>query len=77
MTIISIAALVNVLRGDLARHDDNLADQDDPDPHTGRDLTGAGLTATWDPALTPAMQQHGLSIAEEAVAASLLPDLRL
>lgn len=46
-------------------------------PHTERDLTGAGVTATWDPALTGAMRKHGLSIAEEAVAASLLTDLRL
>ncbi|MEO8937777.1 MAG: TIGR02679 family protein [Burkholderiaceae bacterium] len=45
-------------------------------PHTQRDLAGADVSASWDAALAPAMQRHGLAIAEEAVAASLLGDLR-
>jgi len=44
-------------------------------PHTRRDLDGAGATASWDDALAPAMQRHGVAIAEEAVAALLLEDL--
>ena len=33
------------------------------------------VIALWDEALTALMQQHRLSIAEEALAAALLPDL--
>ncbi len=44
--------------------------------HTRRDLAAASIVASWDGALAPAMQRHGLAIAEEAVAASLLGDLR-
>ena len=44
--------------------------------HTRRDLADAGVIASWDAALAPAMLRHGQSIAEEAVAASLLGDLR-
>lgn len=43
--------------------------------HTRRDLPDACITASWDAALAPAMQRHGLAIAEEAVATSLLQDL--
>lgn len=42
----------------------------------GRSLQGKTIEAAWDTALAPAMRQHRLSVAEEAVAASLLPDLR-
>jgi uncharacterized protein (TIGR02679 family) len=42
---------------------------------SGQALTGSTAAAAWDAALTPAMQRHGLAIAEEAVAAALLPDL--
>ncbi|WFU62339.1 TIGR02679 family protein [Bradyrhizobium brasilense] len=42
----------------------------------GQKLTGKALCASWDEGLTTAMQLHGLSIAEESVAASLLNDLR-
>ena len=45
-------------------------------PHTQRDLAGEPVAASWDAALAPAMQQHGLAIAEEALAASLLVDLQ-
>jgi uncharacterized protein (TIGR02679 family) len=45
-------------------------------PHARRDLPDACIIASWDAALTPAMQRHGLAIAEEAVAAPLLGDLR-
>ncbi|MEJ8823265.1 TIGR02679 family protein [Variovorax humicola] len=44
--------------------------------HTRRDLADGCIAASWDAALAPAMQRHGLAIAEEAVAASLLGDLR-
>ncbi len=44
--------------------------------HTRRDLADAHVIASWDAALAPAMQRHGLAIAEEAVAAPLLGDLR-
>ncbi|CAN7431091.1 TIGR02679 family protein [Variovorax sp. LjRoot84] len=44
--------------------------------HTRRDLADAYIIASWDAALAPAMQRHGLAIAEEAVAAPLLGDLR-
>jgi uncharacterized protein (TIGR02679 family) len=42
----------------------------------GQKLTGKALRASWDEGLTTVMQLHGLSIAEEALAASLLKDLR-
>ena len=45
-------------------------------PHTTRDLPDSAVIACWDAALAPAMRQHGLAIAEEALAASLLPDLQ-
>lgn len=45
-------------------------------PHTRRDLTDTGPDATWDAMLAPAMRRHGLAIAEEAVAGTLLDDLR-
>lgn len=45
-------------------------------PHTRRDLADACVVASWDAALAAVMQRHGLAIAEEAVAASLLGDLR-
>lgn len=45
-------------------------------PHTRRTLDGTRITAHWDASLAPAMQQHGLAIAEEALAASLFEDLR-
>ncbi|MDE2094192.1 MAG: DUF2399 domain-containing protein [Burkholderiales bacterium] len=45
-------------------------------PHTQRDLAGDPVAASWDAALAPAMQRHGLAIAEEALAASLLADLQ-
>lgn len=45
-------------------------------PHAQRDLQDASIAASWDDALAPAMRRHGLCIAEEAVAASLLEDLR-
>ncbi|HMO47472.1 MAG TPA: TIGR02679 family protein [Rubrivivax sp.] len=38
-------------------------------------LSGPEAEAAWDAALTPAMRRHGLAIAEEAVAESLLGDL--
>ena len=44
--------------------------------HARRDLADARVAASWDGALAPAMRRHGLAIAEEAVAASLLRDLR-
>jgi uncharacterized protein (TIGR02679 family) len=42
---------------------------------SGQALMGPMVAAAWDAALAPAMQRHGLAIAEEAVAAALLPDL--
>jgi uncharacterized protein (TIGR02679 family) len=45
-------------------------------PHTRRDLPASPVEATWDEALALAMHQHGLAIAEEAVAAPLIEDLR-
>ncbi|MBQ8102406.1 MAG: TIGR02679 family protein [Afipia sp.] len=39
-------------------------------------LTGKAVGASWDDGLMTAMQQHRLSVAEEALAASLLKDLR-
>lgn len=44
-------------------------------PHTRHDLSGACVAASWDVALMPTMQRHGIAIAEEAVATSLLEDL--
>jgi len=41
----------------------------------GQALTGKVARALWDEELTAAMQRHLLSIAEEALAASLLEDL--
>lgn len=46
-------------------------------PHVRRDLDETDAVAVWDPLLTPAMRDHGLSIAEEAVADGLIEDLRL
>ncbi len=42
---------------------------------SGQAFAGPTVAAAWDAALAPAMQRHGLAIAEEAVAAVLLPDL--
>ena len=39
-------------------------------------LSGTPAPSPWDPALAPAMQQRGLAIPEEAVAATLLLDLQ-
>jgi uncharacterized protein (TIGR02679 family) len=41
----------------------------------GQTLTGKAVRAIWDDRLMAAMQRHRLSIAEEALAASLLKDL--
>jgi uncharacterized protein (TIGR02679 family) len=41
----------------------------------GQPLTGKPVRALWDEGLTTAMQQHRVSIAEEALAVSLLQDL--
>lgn len=41
----------------------------------GQSLKGEPIEASWDIDLAAAMQQHRVSIAEEAVSASLLPDL--
>jgi hypothetical protein len=38
-------------------------------------LRGTPVPASWDPALTTAMQQRGLAIPEEAVASALFADL--
>ncbi|MEP7099026.1 MAG: TIGR02679 family protein [Burkholderiales bacterium] len=46
-------------------------------PHTQRDPMDPRVSASWDDALAPLMQRHGLAIAEEAVAATLLQDLRV
>ena len=45
-------------------------------PHAERNLTDTVVIASWDPALTTSMQTRGFAIAEEALAASLLADLR-
>jgi uncharacterized protein (TIGR02679 family) len=42
----------------------------------GQPLTGKAAHALWDERLMTAMQKHQVSIAEEAIAASLLEDLR-
>ncbi|MER8481359.1 TIGR02679 family protein [Mesorhizobium sp. M1322] len=44
-------------------------------PGLAHPLGGKVAEASWDAALAPAMRQHGVAIAEEAMAASLLPDL--
>jgi uncharacterized protein (TIGR02679 family) len=41
----------------------------------GLALTGPPAPAAWDPALAPAMQERGLAVPEEALAAALLEDL--
>lgn len=41
----------------------------------GHGLTGNAIDASWDTGLSTAMQRHGVSIAEEALAACLLHDL--
>ncbi len=45
-------------------------------PQLRHTLTGAPVAACWDAALAAAMVRHGHAIAEEAVAAALLADLR-
>jgi uncharacterized protein (TIGR02679 family) len=42
----------------------------------GQTLTGTAVRASWDEELMAAMQRHRLSIAEEALAGSLLEDLK-
>lgn len=44
-------------------------------PPARHDLSGICVAASWDPALMLTMQRHGIAIAEESVAASLLSDL--
>ncbi|RWN02643.1 MAG: TIGR02679 family protein [Mesorhizobium sp.] len=44
-------------------------------PGLAHPLGGNMAEASWDGALAPAMREHGVAIAEEALAASLLPDL--
>jgi uncharacterized protein (TIGR02679 family) len=44
-------------------------------PAVGQALTGKSVDALWDAALTALMRRHKISIAEEALAASLLQDL--
>lgn len=47
-----------------------------PAPHAGHDdLPALGVEAPWDAALAPAMRRLGRTIAEEAVAVSMLDDL--
>ena len=46
-------------------------------PRPGRALKGKPVIADWDPALTAAMLAGGYAIDEEALAATLLDDLRL
>jgi uncharacterized protein (TIGR02679 family) len=43
--------------------------------HADYRLAGAPVAAAWDAALAPSMRAHGLAVAEEALAALLLPDL--
>jgi uncharacterized protein (TIGR02679 family) len=45
-------------------------------PHTKRDLGDSMVSAVWDEQLATTMHLFGLAIAEEAVVARLLPDLR-
>ena len=47
----------------------------DQNPETTRALGGNPVLSRWDGALTEAMLVHGRAIDEEALAASLLPDL--
>ncbi len=44
-------------------------------PSLGQSLKGEAVEASWDETLTTAMQEHRVSIAEEALTASLLQDL--
>ncbi len=44
-------------------------------PRPAQLLGGSAVEASWDNALTTAMREHGVAIAEEALAAALLPDL--
>jgi uncharacterized protein (TIGR02679 family) len=44
-------------------------------PSLGRPLKGKPVEASWDETLTAVMQRHRVSIAEEALAATLLQDL--
>jgi uncharacterized protein (TIGR02679 family) len=44
-------------------------------PSVGGPLGGRLVEASWDQALAPVIQKHGVSIAEEALAASLVQDL--
>ena len=44
--------------------------------HARHALADSCIVASWDAALAPAMRRHGLAIAEEAIATSLLEDLR-
>ncbi|XIA67692.1 DUF2399 domain-containing protein [Bradyrhizobium sp. TZ2] len=48
----------------------------DPSSGLGQTLTGKAARALWDEGLMAAMQRHRLSIAEEALATSLLEDLK-
>ena len=59
-------------RFDAAAYEAAVADAARP----GHRLAGAPVAASWDAALAPAMQAHGLAIAEESLAADLLQDLR-
>ncbi|HXW28241.1 MAG TPA: DUF2399 domain-containing protein, partial [Xanthobacteraceae bacterium] len=43
---------------------------------TGHPLEGPAVSASWDGALTSAMETHQLAIAEEGIAVSLLQDLK-
>jgi uncharacterized protein (TIGR02679 family) len=45
-------------------------------PQKERDLSDIAVTASWDECLGATMQSHGLAIAEEAVAAILIDDLK-
>lgn len=45
-------------------------------PPRARDLDAARIEASWDGGLALAMDECGLAIAEEAVVAALLDDLR-
>lgn len=46
-------------------------------PHGPRNLAETHLAASWDPRLAVAMRHHGRAVAEEAVAESLIEDLRM
>lgn len=45
-------------------------------PVARRNVEGSHVSASWDAALTAAMQQHGICVEEEAVVATLMADLR-